>query len=257
MDFSFLRIILGRKEIKTFLIFTVTGGVLQIICRRYIKNHPEFFEEKNSNITIKEAEPGIKNKNRNPRFRNFFPRGGQMIELSLAKVAITFLADKGLLAGLLSGVGVVLSKIPKSAISTYLRDAFPQNLPQLERKRFLLVDGEKIYFDQCDQNLQYLFNVLKDPTLSFEEKEKLTLSIFTKYLNLKTADGRINFVLCIVFILSIFSIQNMTNYHVILKNLIKAIKEGRIPKIVGRAIIRKLQRRGLLVNPELLEVVNS
>jgi hypothetical protein len=93
--------------------------------------------------------------------------------------------------------------------------------------------------------------------LPFEEKEKLTRSILTKYLNLKTAYGRLNSVRCIVFILSIFSIQNMSSYHIILKNLIKAIKEGRIPKIVGRAIIRKLKKRGLLVNPELLEVVNS
>jgi hypothetical protein len=48
----------------------------------------------------------------------------------------------------------------------------------------------------------------------------------------------------------------MASYHIILKNLIKAIKEGRIPKIVGRAIIRILLKRGLFVNPELLEVVN-
>jgi predicted nucleic acid-binding protein len=49
----------------------------------------------------------------------------------------------------------------------------------------------------------------------------------------------------------------MSSYHIILKNLIKAIKEGKISKIVGRAIIRKLKKRGFLVSPELLEVVNS
>jgi len=261
MDLTFLRLLLCRKEIKIIVITTVTGGVLQIICRRYIKNHPEFLEEKNGNL--KKAEPGIKNKNRNPRFRAFFSRGGGMVELSginikvIAKVAINFLAENGLLAGLVTGSSVALSKIPTSAISTYLREALPQNLPELERKKFILVDGEKIYLDQCDQNLEYLFTVLKDTTLPFKEKEKLTRSILTKYLNLKTSDGRLNFVLCVVFILSIFSIQNMSSYHIILKNLIKAIKEGRIPKVVGRAIIRKLKKRGLSVNPELLEVVNS
>lgn len=261
MDLTFLRIILCRKEIKIIIITTVTGGVLQVICRRYIKNHPEFLKEKNGNI--KEAEPGIKNKNRNPRFRNFFWRGGAVIELSginikvIAKVAINFLAENGLLAGLVTGSSVALSKIPTSVISTYLREAFPQNLPELERKKFILVDGEKIYLDQCDQNLEYLCKVLKDITLPFEEKEKLARSILTKYLNLKTADGRLNFVLCIVFILSIFLSQNISSYHIILKNLIKAIKEGKIPKVVGRAIIRKLKKRGLLVDPELFEVVNS
>lgn len=260
MDLTFLRILLCRKEIKIIIISTVTGGVLQIICRRYIKSHPEFLEEKNGNP--KEAEPAIKNKNRKPRLRHFFPRGGAIIEISgisikvLAKVAIKFIAKKGLLAGLVGGSGIALSKIPTSAISTYLRDAFPQNLPELEKKKFILVNGEKIYLDQCDQNIEYLFTVLKDSTISFEEREKLTSSILTKYLNLKTINGRVNFVLCIVFILYMFSTQNMSSYYIILKNLIKAIKEGRISKLVGRAIIRKLKSKGLPVDPELLEIVN-
>jgi hypothetical protein len=71
----------------------------------------------------------------------------------VGKVIINFLAKKGLLAGILTGGGVVISKIPATAISTYLRDAFPQNLPDLEKKKFILVGGEKIYLDQCDQNL--------------------------------------------------------------------------------------------------------
>jgi hypothetical protein len=260
MDLTFLRILWSRKEIKIIFITTVTGGVLQIICRRYIKNHPEFFEEKNGNI--KEIEPGItnKNKNRNPRFRNFLPRGGSVITLSeikvIAKAVMTFLAENGFLAGLGTGSTIVLSKIPTNAISTYLRDSFPQNLPELERKKFILVAEEKIYLDQCDQGLEYLFTILKDTKLSYEEKEKLTISILTKYLNLKTADGRLNFVVCIVFIFSIFSMGNIPSYHLLLTNLIEAIKEGRIPKIVGRAIIRKLKKRGLYINPELLKVVN-
>jgi hypothetical protein len=202
-------------------------------------------------------------KYRNPRFRGFLPHGGAMVELSgisitvIAKVAIKFLAENGLLAGLFTGICIALSKISTSVLDTYLRDPFAQNLPELERQKFILVDGEKLYLDQCDQNIQYLFMVLKDPTLPFEEKEKITRSILTKYLNLKTADGRVNFVLCIVFILYIFSTQSTSSYYVILKILIKAIKEGRILKVVGRAIIRKLKKRGLPIDPELLEVINS
>lgn len=261
MDLTFIRSLLYRKDIKIIVITTISGGVLQIICRRYMKSHPEFLKEKNGNL--KEAESGIKNKNRNPRFRVFLPRGGMIGELSgisikvIATAVIKFLADNGLLAGFVTGGGVVLSNIPTSALTTYLREALPQNLPELERKKFILVDGEKIYLDQCDQNIEYLFRVLRDTTLPFEEKEKITRSILTKYLNLKTADGRVNFVLCIVFILYIFSTESMSSYYVILKNLLKAIKEGRVSKIVGRTIIRKLKKRGLPIDPELLEVVNS
>lgn len=41
------------------------------------------------------------------------------------------------------------------------------------------------------------------------------------------------------------------------RNLIKAIKEGKISKVVGRGIIRKLRKKGLPVDPQLLEVVNG
>ena len=54
----------------------------------------------------------------------------------IAKVVVNFLAKKGLMAGLVTGGGIVVSKIPATAISTYLRDAFPQNLPHLEKKRW-------------------------------------------------------------------------------------------------------------------------
>jgi hypothetical protein len=99
--------------------------------------------------------------------------------------------------------------------------------------------------------------VLRDSTLPFEEKEKLTRAILTKYLNLRTADGRVNFVFCIVFILYVFSTESPSSYYFLLKNLIKSIKEDRIPKVVGRAIIRRLKKRRLFIDPELLEIINN
>ena len=105
--------------------------------------------------------------------------------------------------------------------------------------------------------MEYLFKILEDKTIPFEEKEKVTRSILTKYLDLKTMNGRITFVLCIVFVLYILSIQNTSGFYILLKNLIKAIKEGRISKEIGRSIIKRLQKKGIAVDPELLEVVSS
>ena len=172
-----LRTLLSRKEIKILIIGTATGGILQVTCRRYIKNHPEFSEEKNVNIKEIEPETELEIKNKNRKFRDFVPPGGAIPEVSIgiAKVIIKFLAENGLIAGLITGSGVALSKIPTTAISTYLRNSFPQNLPELERQKFTLIDGEKIDLDQCDQSLEYLFKVLKDPMLPFEKKEELTL----------------------------------------------------------------------------------
>ena len=251
MSLTSLKIFLCRNDVRIVLICTVTGGILQVLSKQYLKSHSEFLK----------GAPVTKKKYRPPRFLS--PRGGALIEISgisikvVAQVVVKFLAEKGLLAGLAAGGTVVISKIPATAVSTYLRDAFPQNLPDLEKKKFILVGREKIYLDQCDQNLKYLFKILEDETIPFEEKEKIAGSILTKYLNLKTMTGRVTFVLCIVFILYILSNQNPSSFYILLKNLIKAIKEGRISKAIGRSIVRRLQKKGIAVDLELLEVVSS
>lgn len=251
MPLTYLRIFLSRNDVKIVIICTATGAVLQVLAKRYLKSHPEFLED----------APVTKKKYKLPRFLS--PHGGAFIEISgisvkiVTKVVLNFLAKKGLLAGFLGGGSVVISKIPVTVITRYLRDSFPQNLPHLEKKKYILVKGEKIYLDQCDQNFEYLFNILEDKTIPFEEKEKVAHSILTKYLDLKTMNGRIGFVLCIGFVLYILSIQNQPGYYILLKNLIKAIKEGRISKPIGRARIRKLKNKGIPIDPELLEVISS
>lgn len=245
MNLISLKAFFCRNDVKIAFLCALTGGILQILSKQYLKSHPEFLE----NAPVTNQRPS--------------PRGGAFVEISgisikiVAKFILTFLAKKGLLAGIATGSGIVISKIPANAISRYLRDSFPQNLPDLEKKKFILVDGEKMYFDQCDQNLEYLFKILEDETIPFEEKEKVARSILTKYLNLKTTNGRINFALCLVFVLWILSIQNPSSFYILLKNLIKAIKEGRISKEIGRLIVRRLQKKGVPIDPELLEVVSS
>ena len=107
---------------------------------------------------------------------------------------------------------------------------------------------KKIYLNQCDQNFKYLFKVLNDKNIPLTKKKELTYSILMKYLDLKTATGRIRFILCIITILYIFSINDVSNYFIMMKNLIKAIKSGRISK----QIIRRLQSYVVEVDPELI-----
>lgn len=70
--------------------------------------------------------------------------------------------------------------------------------------------------------------------------------------------GRLHFVLCIVFVLHILSIQNTSAFYILLKNLIKTIREGRISKPIetDRLIFKRLRKKDIPVGPELLEVVN-
>ena len=162
-----------------------------------------------------------------------------------------------MLADLSTGEAVIISKIPATAVNTYLRDAFLQNLPDLEKKKFILVGGKKIYLDQFDQNLKYLFDILEDETIPFEERKEIAQSVLTKYLNPKTPFGRRNVVLCITFIIYILFTKRHSSFYLMMKSLIKAIREGRILKQMARLIVRRLRKKGVPIDPELAEIVAS
>ena len=82
--------------------------------------------------------PVTKEKFRPLRFLS--PRGGALIEISainikiVAQVMLSFLAEKGLLAGLAAGGAVVINKIPATAVSAYLRDGISTELARLGKK---------------------------------------------------------------------------------------------------------------------------
>lgn len=159
MNFFYFKVLWSRPKIKIFIISTAIGGLLQIISCRYLRNHPEFLEKN-------KEEPPSKKSNIEPQL---LPTGGAFIEfttsgliINISQIAIkqailNFLARNGLIADVRVGHGIALSKIPAIAISTFLSDAFLQKLAHLEKKKFILINGEKIYFDPSNQNLNYLF----------------------------------------------------------------------------------------------------
>jgi len=168
MDLTYLRVFFCRNYVKIVILCTVTSGILQVISKRYLKSHPELLEN----------APVTKKKYKLPRFLN--SRGGAFIEIMGSSISVEiqgilkFLTEHKLLRGTLTGCDIVVSGINATAVSTYLRDAFSQNLPHLEKKKFILVDGKKIYLDlyQCYQNFEYLFKILEDETIPFQEKKR-------------------------------------------------------------------------------------
>ena len=247
------KLFLSRTEVKIFIICTVSGGILQVLARRYLKTHPEML--KDAPTDKKESRPR----------RLLPPYGGAVIEvvgvsIKIGQFALNVLAQYGLLAGAGIGAGTtgaILIARNSVAISVFLRDAFPQNLPDLDKRKFIIVNNEKIYLDQCDQNLKYLFDILDDETIPFEERKELAKSIFMKYLNLKTPSGRLNFVLCTVAIIYILFVNGHSSFYIAMRSLIKAIREGKISKAMARLLIRKLRRKGVPIDPELSELVAS
>ena len=93
-EFKFLKKFLCRNDVKIVIIWTVTGGILQVLSKQYLKSHPEFL--KDAPVTKKKYRP----------LRFLSPRGGALIEISgisikiVAQVKSNFVAKKRLLAGL-------------------------------------------------------------------------------------------------------------------------------------------------------------
>jgi hypothetical protein len=144
-------------------------------------------------------------------------------------------------------------------ISEKIHQALPATHSNYELdydKKFVIVDGEKVWLDQCDQNLEYLWRILNDKTIKPEEKNRQCLSILTNYLNLNTHRGRLNFILCLLAILRILSVLHFTSYYMLLDNLIQALKAGKIPKRFVCRIVRKLLKEKIPVDPELVELVD-
>jgi hypothetical protein len=252
MVLTYLKNILSQRDLKILIIGTATGAILQFAARRYLKKHPELSTDK----------PGIEKDYKRPRLPS--PRGGALIEITGVtievgvKVLLNFLAEKGILIGLAATTGMIgVNKIPTTAVVKYLRDALPQNLPELEAIKVIGIEGEKLNFENCDNSFQYLINILQDEATPFEKKEEIAHSIFTKYLDLTTPEGRVRFLLCIVGIICVFSLISPSSLYIIFQNLITAIKEGKISKAMARYIIRKLRQKNIPVDPELLDLVDG
>ena len=230
---------LSKKEIRIFILCTGTGAILQILSKRYLKNHPEYLKNSPEPEAIKIVPPG----------------GADIVVNPIVAAVLRFLAEHGLTAGAISSVLGIIAAVPTTALSTCLRDALPQHL--LKDKKFVLANGNKIYLDNCDENLSYLFDILLSDKIPFDEKRKKAYASLTNYLDLKTLAGRRNFILCVVVIFYILATKDLSSFYVMMQSLIKAVREGRISKAMARIIIRRLRKKGLPVDPELVELAGE
>ncbi len=155
---------------------------------------------------------------------------------------------------ILTTTGLVIKKAPinTTTISSVVRSALPTTHADFE-KGFILVDGKKISLDQCDQTFEYLFQVLSNKEIPFEYKREVSFKILMDHLDLATTSSRLRFIFCILSILHIFAISDIASYFLMMKNLIKAVKNGKISKRLARLIIRRLIKLNMVVDPELIE----
>lgn len=243
------RNLLSQKQLQIILISTLIGGILQIVCSEYIKNHPEFVDEEKEtpNPNLPDTTPTVP--------LHIPPAGAlgivqntirsiiiKILQKIILKIGAKFLAIHGILIGFVAGTTVALTTIPSTAISTYLNDAFIQNLAFLDKTRMSKFSGDQKNLNQCDETVELLYLVLKNQKVPFKDKEELVISVFGSSLDLETPDGRVRFVLCIFSLLVMFFPNYIAEYFLILKILKKLLKEDNIPISVSRAILRLLKK---------------
>lgn len=242
-----------KKEIRSVLIGTAIGFLVQFFAREYLKRHPNHL---NSNKS-KDSIPSLaKPEKINPRKRIWIIqklRGGVLDGVSI-RALIELGNELGPIIGVLGGGLTYIYKLPRHKLVNFLYKSTPQNLPvksliPLEETQ----DAIKRIGWLCDKNLNFLYKVLTDTSISEEKKNVVTSEILTEDIKFKTDSDRVQFVLCIVAIMVSLYTPTPMNYMIFSKKLWKAVKEGKISKVVLRAILRQLGAKGLRIDPDLLK----
>jgi len=243
----------------------VIGGVLQFVCAKYIENHPEILEDNISGkkeLVSKIENPGllssrggsIIDKLVEKRFITAFTKLTSKLRPHVNKMIIT-VGTKGLVISLIASAFGVKTHKNRKAIAKYLNGAMPYNYLRSEQQKCINLEEEnKTTFGVCDQGLRFLLKVLTNSEISRKEKKKTCVRVFKQYVNLTTKNRRKSFIICIALLLQILAYSEYGSFVVLLRSLIDAIREGKISKAVGRAIIRRLMRQNIEIDPELIAV---
>lgn len=252
--------ILCRRETRVFLICTLTGTILQLACRRYIKNHPEFFEEPEIIIKVKNPSgetESITNEvvNEITKERRLLRllkrlRGGFATKLLIKKL-IKLAAAKGVELSAYVGLGLVVAITPQKAITRIIENSLPHS--HLDLKTYSTVDGIDFGLETCDDSFKYLKELLMDNQLPFEEKRKRIEYAFGR-MELDEFKGNL-FISCMMSMLILLLGGNPAAYRLVIESLLEYIKTGRISKAVARMIVKRLKRKGQYVDPELLDLL--
>jgi hypothetical protein len=161
-----------------------------------------------------------------------------------------------------SVAGVLVKKIPSTAVSTlvyktgeFVHGSLPISHSKYGKQDFILINGkEQLELDNCPSSLYYLFRILINSNIPFEERKTVSNDILMNRLDLSTREGRIQFLFCMISILLLFAQYNPSSFLIMMQNLVRAIKTGRISKQLARFIVKKLLKKNIVVDPQLLEL---
>ena len=132
----------------------------------------------------------------------------------------------------------------------FFNDAVPGNL---DSTSLVALDNGLLNLDSCENSLEYLYLVLNEKSIPLGDKKKLAFKVLTNHIDLKSHNGRLKFVLCMVSIFLVLYSTKVGSFYLLMEKLLEAVRKGKISKAMARVIIRRLRRKGIPVDPELIE----
>lgn len=243
-------LIFNRIDFKVIFIGVSIGGIIQYFCWRYVKNNPQMFEE------FENEKKPVKDK-RSPSTPSI-PYGGAIVEVTGIKIVINvgklilLLSKHAAMIGFSTGAGfVVVKKFPIKQISRTVRSLTRSS------KGVPIPVGDVDILKNCS-NWNYVINILSDKDIPYHDRRKKAFTILRHQLTIESKADVIRYITCLVSAFTLFTLlRDTSSVFLLMENLIKSVKEGKISKRLARLILRKLLRQGVEVDPEFTQLVNS
>jgi hypothetical protein len=111
--------------------------------------------------------------------------------------------------------------------------------------------------NQCGNTFHYLFQLLLNDKVPYEIKMKEAIKII-RTLDWRSASATLT-IGCIVIMLAVLFALQSPGFYILIKAIIKAIREGKISRQVARLLIRKLMRnyKEIPIDPDLLIILEE
>lgn len=182
-------------------------------------------------------------------------------ELSLTLVGSTFLflqqamkqalqdAAASAIGGMVLFLGRYLIKNPHIVYGDTIASVYSRALMPIDGGILVAVALSQII---CNSSEAYLMKVLQSSETSDELKKRSIQRLFERF-NLKNYTAQLSFVACIWSIIFFLWKNGLLNsLFILLEQLYEAYRSGKISKAVYRALIRRLMKQKIPIDPSML-----
>ena len=274
--YYYLKLFFSRTDVQIVVFSTLAGGVLQIACQKYLEKHPDLIMTEDDFKKIKDIIEQNKPVDtegtediEKPKFRKNWsvPNGGALIQIPglkklLAKIILKAIAENGVKmataggATIVGGIAVVQhgKAVAKIVLPNKKRlwESSAQNLPDFagERVRYVFMGENKIQLlCEPELNLGNFFEEVGSASLPFEKRAIEVERVLGKLGEINDTTELLAFISCVTSIIHMYHLLgSVSGRHIMYKKLLELLKEGKLTKIIVKAIIRPLIRKKLPID---------